>query len=104
MEIRLTPGQHALIYDGIKAERYHTPEDAVDEALAQWESQQNTLIILQDVLAEEGIGSDGLHEATRQAFAFGHRMIFHTSAEPTATVLRYTEQTWLSAADHDNDG
>ena len=40
MKVELTPDQHALIAAAIAGGRFECPEDAVVEALAQWEQRE----------------------------------------------------------------
>ncbi len=40
MEVRLTPDQEAFVRQGIEAGRFHSAEDAVEEALSLWEERE----------------------------------------------------------------
>lgn len=40
MEVRLTPDQEAFVRQGIDSGRFHRAEDAVAEALSQWEERE----------------------------------------------------------------
>jgi putative addiction module CopG family antidote len=54
MEVELSPEQQAFIKAGIEGGRYQSSEDAIQEALRQWEDRQRTLAQLQ-VLVDEGM-------------------------------------------------
>lgn len=42
MEVRLSPDQEAFIRQAIESGRFHSPEDAVKEALLLWEERERT--------------------------------------------------------------
>ena len=46
MELHFTPDQEALIRQAIANGRYRTPEDAVRDALAQWEEGERARVEL----------------------------------------------------------
>lgn len=40
MEVRLTPDQEAFVRNAVASGRFQSPEDAVQQALALWESRE----------------------------------------------------------------
>ena len=54
MEVDLSPEQQAFIRAGIESGRYQRPEEAIQEALRQWEDRQRSLAQLQ-ALVDEGM-------------------------------------------------
>ncbi len=71
MEVQLKPDQEAFVRQAIESGRFQRPEDAVDEALALWESRERSraefLASLQDARAtiERGEGLDITEESMR---------------------------------------
>ncbi len=42
MEVNLTPDQEAFVRHGLESGRFRRPEEAVAEALSQWEERERT--------------------------------------------------------------
>jgi Arc/MetJ-type ribon-helix-helix transcriptional regulator len=52
MKVDFTPDQEALIRQAIANGRYHTPEDAVHDAMARWEESERSRIEMLAALDE----------------------------------------------------
>ncbi len=46
MQVELTPEQHSFVDLGLREGRFRSPEDAVREALAQWEKRERARVEL----------------------------------------------------------
>jgi putative addiction module CopG family antidote len=71
MQVDLTPAQASFIDLGIQEGRFRNPEDAIREALAQWEKRERARVELLDSLdaAEEALDAGEGEEYTLETLS-----------------------------------